>query len=197
MLSDDCHNLPIAVYEEGSFFGDIEVFKNFKRYFSCTSMSQLELLALDKLSFKRIFFRQYPILSKHFIKQIEKRWNSIEKILELIENYLDPNKNSRNEKTPNDVVQTDQKKIFSRMSLKTFINEKKRASMIKKVSKKQINFFTKPRIEKQFKIEKDLDLLSNESFEKKKVCEPITEVEKQKHINSVSSNSKNIYIMDY
>lgn len=93
MISEDYGNLPIAVYEAGSFFGDIEVFKNLKRYFSCIALVSLELLTIDKANFKRIFFRQYPILGQMFLVHIEKRWNNIEEILFLIDGFLNPNKN--------------------------------------------------------------------------------------------------------
>jgi CRP-like cAMP-binding protein len=90
MISEEYSGLPVAVYKEGSFFGDIEVFKNMKRYFSVNSLSKLDLLALDKSDFKRIFFRQFPVLGYLFLTHIEKKWHNIQEILELIGDFFDP-----------------------------------------------------------------------------------------------------------
>ena len=90
MISDDYLNLPIAVYEEGSFFGDIEVFKNSKRYFSTIALTNLELLAIEKNKFKKIFFRQFPFLGHIFLTQFDKKWSNLQEILELIQEFFKP-----------------------------------------------------------------------------------------------------------
>jgi CRP-like cAMP-binding protein len=99
MISEDYSNLPIAVYEEGSFFGDIEVFKNSKRYFSTIALTDLQLLAIEKHKFKKIFFRQYPFLGHIFLTQFDLKWNNLQEILELISDFFEKDGNSEVTKT--------------------------------------------------------------------------------------------------
>ena len=95
MLSEDYHNLPIAFYEEGSFFGEIEVFKNLKRCFTCIAADNLELLAMEKADFKKIFGRYNPDLFKLFLVVAERRWKDVELVLKFIGDMVDPqNKNT-------------------------------------------------------------------------------------------------------
>lgn len=91
MVSEDYHNLPIALYEEGSFFGEIEVFKNLKRCFTCIAADNLELLAMEKADFKKIFGRYNPDLFKLFLVVVEHRWTDVEIMLQFIGNLVDPN----------------------------------------------------------------------------------------------------------
>ena len=120
MISEEYSGLPLAVYKEGSFFGDIEVFKNMKRYFSVNSLSKLDLLALDKSDFKRIFFRQFPVLGYLFLTHIEKKWNNIQEILELIDDFFDPNKvNKRGREITRSIKQDG--KMINKMSRKNSI----------------------------------------------------------------------------
>lgn len=90
MLSEDYHNLPIAFYEEGSFFGEIEVFKNLKRCFTCIAADNLELLAMEKADFKKIFGRYNPDLFKLFLVVAERRWKDVELVLKFIGDMVDP-----------------------------------------------------------------------------------------------------------
>jgi hypothetical protein len=130
MISEDFEGLPIAVYEEGTFFGDIEVFKNFKRYFSVNSLTNLELLALEKKDFKRIFFRQYPTLGHLFLNHIEKKWNNIQEILELIEDFFDPEETNSKGREITKLIKKDGD-LISKISRKN--------SMIKGMVRNRIN----------------------------------------------------------
>ena len=97
LISEDYDNLPIAVYQKGSYFGEIEIFQNIKRCFTCIALEDLELLVIEKTNYQRIFSRQFPILGQMFIIQIEQRWKHIEEILKLIDKFLDPEKKIKQE----------------------------------------------------------------------------------------------------
>lgn len=90
MISEDYSNLPIAIYEQGTFFGDIEVFKNIRRCFSTIALTKLELLAIEKNQFKKIFFREYPSLGHMFLTHFEQKYSSLQEIVELINDFFEP-----------------------------------------------------------------------------------------------------------
>ena len=81
MYSNDYDNHPVMIYEKGSFFGEIEVFLNQKRLFSCRAIENLELLVMDKVNFTKLFGRHKPSLFHLFLITVEKRWTDIEKVL--------------------------------------------------------------------------------------------------------------------
>ena len=90
MISGDYSNLPIAIYEQGTFFGDIEVFRNISRCFSTVALTRLELLAIDKSQFKKIFFREFPSLGHMFLTRFEQKYSSLQQIVELINDFFEP-----------------------------------------------------------------------------------------------------------
>jgi CRP-like cAMP-binding protein len=103
MISDDYSNLPIAVYDEGSFFGDIEVFKNMKRYFSMIALTHLELLTIEKNKFRKIFFRNYPFLGHLFLTHFNKKWDSLQEIIELLQELFDSKDVEETESVKSDI----------------------------------------------------------------------------------------------
>ena len=120
MVSEEYSGLPIAVYGKGSFFGDIEVFKNMKRCFSVNSLTTLDMLVLNKSSFKTIFNRQFPVLGYLFLDHIEKKWRNIQEILELIDDFFNPNGENQ---TGREVIKSIQKggEIINKLSRKNSI----------------------------------------------------------------------------
>lgn len=117
MVSEDYSGLPLAVYEAGSFFGDVEVFKNADRCFSVNSLTRLEVLTLSKSSFKRIFHRQFPVLGHLFLDHIDKRWSSIQEILELIDDFFNPGGANRSGRRLVESIQ-EGSRIISKLSRK-------------------------------------------------------------------------------
>ena len=75
MLSDEHYGLPVAIYKAGDFFGEMEIFANEKRHFSCWAYSACILIALKKEVYSEIFYKKYPSLGKAFKKIINIRFN--------------------------------------------------------------------------------------------------------------------------
>ena len=121
MISDDYSNLPIAVYEQGTFFGDIEVFKNIKRYFSTIALTNLELYTIEKNKFKKIFFRDFPFLGHIFLTHFDQKWNKLQEIIELIQDFFES------------------KKIQDKKSIQTTLTIKENKSQVSK--KSSITFY--------------------------------------------------------
>ena len=75
MLSDEHYGLPVAIYKASDFFGEMEIFANEKRHFSCWAYSDCILIALKKEMYSEIFYKKYPSLGKAFKKIINIRFN--------------------------------------------------------------------------------------------------------------------------
>lgn len=88
MYSNDYENHPVMIYEKGSFFGEIGVFLNKKRLFSCIAIENLELLVMNKVDFMKLFGRHRPSLFHLFLITVQKRWTDIEKILAILSEIL-------------------------------------------------------------------------------------------------------------
>ena len=80
MLSDEHYGLPVAIYKAGNFFGEMEIFANEKRHFSCWAYSDCVLIALKKEVYSKLFYIKYPILGKAFDKIINVRFNHFVKL---------------------------------------------------------------------------------------------------------------------
>ena len=90
MTWDEHEGLPVAVYQEGMFFGDFEVYKNTQRLFSCKALTELKLLILEKKDFKRIFFRTFPQLGKLFVREMNNKFYNLEYTMEVLHNNIFP-----------------------------------------------------------------------------------------------------------
>lgn len=123
IISEDYNNLPIVVYQKGSFFGEIEIFQNMKRCFTCVALEELELLVIEKSNYKKIFNRQFPFLGQMFLIQIEARWKHIEDILKLIDKFLDPQKKNKSGREITEAI-IKEGKVISKMSRKNTISRK-------------------------------------------------------------------------
>jgi CRP-like cAMP-binding protein len=76
--------VPIALYQAGDIFGDLEVYKNSKRLFSVMSITELTVLVLNKRDFKNIFFRKAPFLGNRFLWEMERKFLFLERVMQMI-----------------------------------------------------------------------------------------------------------------
>jgi hypothetical protein len=85
--------VPVALYQPGDIFGELEVYKNSKRLFSVISITQLELLVLTKRDFKKYFFRVIPYLGNKFIDEMENKFLYLERVMQMIVDCVFQGKN--------------------------------------------------------------------------------------------------------
>ena len=90
MTWDEFEGLPVAVYHPGMCFGEFEVYKNTERLFSCRSITEMKVLILEKRDFKQIFFRSYPQLGNVFVKEMNRKFNHLLKIMTVLQNEVFP-----------------------------------------------------------------------------------------------------------
>ena len=76
--------VPVALFQSGDVFGDIEVYKNSPRLFTLMSITQMNVLTLNKQDFRKIFFRTYPQLGKRFTKEMEKKLVYLEWVMQMV-----------------------------------------------------------------------------------------------------------------
>ena len=76
--------VPIALFQPGDIFGELEVYKNSKRIFSVMSISKMEVLVLSKSDFKKIFFRKAPFLGNRFVFELERKFLFLERVMQMI-----------------------------------------------------------------------------------------------------------------
>lgn len=81
MTIHELDNVPIAIYRSGTIFGEFEVYKNTKRVFSCSTVTPVKLLVLDKKKFKFIFFKANPFLGKLFVSKMETKFRNLELVM--------------------------------------------------------------------------------------------------------------------
>ena len=84
MSIHELDDVPIAIYRSGTIFGEFEVYKNTKRLFSCSTVTPVKLLVLDKKSFKYIFFKADPCLGKTFLSKMEKKFKNLETVMNQV-----------------------------------------------------------------------------------------------------------------
>lgn len=84
MTIHELDNVPIAIYRSGTIFGEFEVYKNTPRIFSCSTVSPVKLLVLDKKKFKYIFFKADPALGKAFLSRMERKFRDLEAIMSQV-----------------------------------------------------------------------------------------------------------------
>lgn len=76
--------VPIALYQPGDIFGDLETYKNTRRLFSVMSISKLEVLVLHKSKFRKIFFQVMPALGVKFVEELEQKFQFLERVMQMI-----------------------------------------------------------------------------------------------------------------
>jgi CRP-like cAMP-binding protein len=84
MTVHELNDVPIAIYRSGMVFGEFEVYKNTKRLFSCTSITPVKLLVLDKKKFKYIFFKSDPSIGKWFLSSMEAKFENLEQVMNKV-----------------------------------------------------------------------------------------------------------------
>jgi CRP-like cAMP-binding protein len=88
--------VPVALFQPGDVFGEIEVYKNSPRLFTLMSITELNVLTLDKQSFRKIFFRTYPQLGNRFIDEMERKFVYLERIMQMVVDCVFNGKNLYN-----------------------------------------------------------------------------------------------------
>ena len=88
MTWDQYESVPIGVFGPGSIFGEIEVYKNTRRMFSCWAVTDLELFVLSKKNFKRIYFQNFPELGKKHLIIMDRAFEAIEGLMQMIQDFL-------------------------------------------------------------------------------------------------------------
>ena len=84
MTWDEYENVPIGIFIEGNVFGDLEVYKNSKRLFSCVAMTKLEVFSMTKTEFRRILFIKYPVIGKIYLNIMDFKLLELEKVMQII-----------------------------------------------------------------------------------------------------------------
>lgn len=84
MTIEEFNDVPISIYNQGQCFGELEVYKNTPRVFSCTSLTNVKLMLLDKKKFKYLFFKAFPKVGKMFINRMESKFQKLEKIINKV-----------------------------------------------------------------------------------------------------------------
>lgn len=84
MSIQEFDDVPIDIYNQGEVFGEFEVYKNTPRLFSCSALTNVRLLILDKKKFKYLFFKAFPKIGKEFIDQMEKKFEKLETVMNQV-----------------------------------------------------------------------------------------------------------------
>jgi CRP-like cAMP-binding protein len=84
MTWDEYENVPIGIFIEGNIFGDLEVYKNSKRLFSCFAITKLETFSMTKTEFRRILFMKYPTIGKIYLNIMDFKLLELEKVMQII-----------------------------------------------------------------------------------------------------------------
>jgi CRP-like cAMP-binding protein len=101
----------VAVYQQGMWFGDFEVYKNVGRLFSCVSMTDVELFALTKKDFKRIFFQEYVDFGNYFLHKMDVNFENLENTMEIVYHILFPESATRTVDIKLDIIKNQRKMI--------------------------------------------------------------------------------------
>ena len=76
--------VPIGIFIPGNIFGDLEVYKNSNRMFSCLAVTEVELYSMKKQDFRRILFIKYPKIGKIYLNIMDFKLFELEKVMQLI-----------------------------------------------------------------------------------------------------------------
>jgi hypothetical protein len=115
MTWDEFDEIPVAVYQQGMWFGDFEVYKNVGRLFSCVSMTDVELFTLSKKDFKRIFFQEYVDFGNYFLHKMDVNFENLENTMEIVYHILFPKSVTRTVDIKLDIIKN-QRKMISQIS---------------------------------------------------------------------------------
>lgn len=80
--------LPVAVFGEGSIFGELELLMNCSRQFSVFTVTDSVILNLDKNKFASIFFKQYPKLGASLEKLVIMKTAYFKSVVDSVNAYL-------------------------------------------------------------------------------------------------------------
>jgi CRP-like cAMP-binding protein len=88
MTWDQYEGVPVGVYGSGSTFGELEVYKNTRRLFSCWAVTDLDLFVLSKKDFKRIFFQNFPDFGQKHLVIMDRAFDGLEGIMQMVVDFL-------------------------------------------------------------------------------------------------------------
>ena len=85
MYFDLSVEIPCAIFEKGSVFGEIELLLNKNRQFTCVALTRCRILSIDKKDFHNIFFKKVPQLGSALKKLLPIRLQGMQNILNNID----------------------------------------------------------------------------------------------------------------
>lgn len=88
MTWDEYEGVPIGIFIPGNIFGDLEVYKNSRRLFSCVAITRLETFSMTKKDFRRILFIKYPSIGKVYLSIMDFKLLELEKVMQIIVNCM-------------------------------------------------------------------------------------------------------------
>ena len=115
MTWDQMNHMPVAVFQEGSFFGELEVYRNTQRAFTCMAVTELDVLTLEKKDFKKLFFKYNPKLGKHFIFQMNESLHNLENMMDITRLLFQQFDNLKNEQLISRIQED--RRVLQRLSL--------------------------------------------------------------------------------
>ena len=132
MTWQEYDGVPVAIYQPGDIFGEIEVYKNSKRLFSVISITKMEILVLNKKDFRRIFFRMVPSLGNKFVDQMEQKFEYLETVMQMVvdcvfhgKNIFEINQSIVGFERKGSLLKVEDKKIYFNKFLNSFRSKKK------------------------------------------------------------------------
>lgn len=88
MTWNEYEGVPVGIYIPGNIFGDLEVYKNSSRLFSCVAITRLETFTMTKQDFRRILFVKYPTIGKTYLSIMDFKLLELEKVMQIIVNCM-------------------------------------------------------------------------------------------------------------
>ena len=88
MLYGNSDGVLTNIYSSGSFFGEIELMTNSKRYFTCLAVSDCVIYTFQKKNLQSIFFQQFPRLGQAFNQIVKIRSEAIHKLFSFLEELI-------------------------------------------------------------------------------------------------------------
>lgn len=85
---DEYDGVPVSIFDEGSIIGELEVYKNSPRLFTCWAVTDLDLLVLTKKDFKRIFFQNFPNFGHKHLIIMDRAFEALEGVMQMVVDFL-------------------------------------------------------------------------------------------------------------